>query len=537
MSRRQPFRRGVASSLTVFAALAAAACASAAAPPSAPPPPRPVVSASVPAPPSATVDPLSTPPPPGPVPQASLPPIRHFELPNGMKLRVVARESYPLVELRLVVFSGSASDGTQAGVASVAGELLKAGGAGPYGSEALVERAEALGTRLDVTTDRDSTRIALGVTATDFEPALALLAAVAEEPRFSPPEFVKLKQREIERVKDAETGDAGWAASMLLYRRLYHLAGGTHPYSRYDATAGELERLSLAACKDWYGAHFSPKNALLVVAGDVDPARVESAVRARFESWKGDSPPPLSYPTPLAPSDPTVWLVDRPHSAQSEIYVGAFGPERVSPDWPAFAAASEILGGGVASRLFLDVREKQSLAYHTGVSPNEPAHGAAPFVLSAGTQTPKTALTLKALLDNLHRMIEAPPSSTEVATASRSLSDRLLFGTERLDDIAALTAKLALLGLPDDYFTTYDRELAALDPKTVYTAARRYDAVQIPIMVVAGDASVVGAPLSHFGRVEIVDPERDFVTLRELPRDEHAPLEPGSRPGGSTPNP
>jgi len=461
------------------------------------------------------------------------PAIGHSRLDNGLELRVVTRKTYPIVELRLVLFSGIASDGNEPGVAAVAGELLKAGGAGKWNAAELAQRAESLGASLDVVTERDSTRITMAVTTADLDAALDLIGAVAQQPRFAPIEFDKLKQRELERVRNAAKASAGWAASMVLYRELFDLPTAIHPYAHYDAKPSELNKLTLESCRRWYKSNVTPGNATLVIAGDVDAETAEAATKRVFAGWKGEKPSEQRYPTPVASETRTVWLVNRPHSAQSQIYVAGLGPERSTPAWPALAATNQILGGGVAGRLFLDVREKRSLAYGTSSSLEEPAHSLVPIVLSAGTQTAKTGLAMQALLENLDKISSAPPTDAEVAMASRYLSDSFLFRTETLGAVADLTVKLAVLGLADDYFDTYRAAVRKLDGATVYGTAQKYFKIKNPTLVVAGDAAVIAKPLSHFAKVVIIDPEHDFQPGQTLPFDATQPLEPTAAPAPS----
>ena len=480
--------------------------------------------------PAPPADPLSTPPPAGIAADMKFPTISHSRLENGLELRVVTRKTYPIIELRLVLFSGIASDGAEPGVAAVAGELLKAGGAGKWNAAELAERAESLGASLDVVTDRDATRITMAVTTADLDAALDLIGAVAQQPRFAPIEFDKLKQRELERVRSAAKASAGWAASMVLYRELFELPTAVHPYAHYDAKPSELTKLTLESCRRWHRTNVTPGNATLIVAGDVDAATAEAAAKRVFSGWKGQKPNAQSYNSPLPAETRTVWLVDRPHSAQSQVYVAGLGPERGTPAWPALAATNQILGGGVAGRLFLDVREKRSLAYGTSSSLEEPAHSPVPIVLSAGTQTAKTGLAMQALLENLEKISSAPASDAEVGMASRYLSDSFLFRTETLGAVADLTAKLAILGLPDDYFDTYRAALRKLDNATVYDAAQKYFKIKNPVLVVAGDAAVIAKPLSHFAKVVIIDPEHDFQPGKTLPLDPSQPLEVTPKP-------
>jgi zinc protease len=451
--------------------------------------PQPVASSpeKAPAPPA---DPLATPPAAGITPSLPFPSIVHRTLPNGLALRIVPRKSYPVVELRLVIQSGQASDGEKPGLAAFAGELMKTGGAGRWNSRELVEQAESLGSSLRILTDRDSTRISMGVTSADLEPALAILDAVVTAPRFPADEFKKLKQQEIDRVKSAARGSASWAASFVLFRELYQLPTGVHPYSHYDALPAELEKLTLADAKEWHKRHVTPENAVLVVSGDVDPDAVEAAAKKAFANWKGKKPPPLGISMPDRIEKTQIYVADRPGSAQSHILVGTFGPERTSKDFPALATANQILGGGVSGRLFLDVREKRSLAYSTGSSYEEPANGPIPLVLSAGTQTPKTAEAVAALLEHAGRIASSQPTEKELESAQRQLSDSFLFRMETAGSIADLTSKLVVLKLPDDYYDEYRKAVRELDGDAVAATAQKYYKPAASVVVVAGDAGL-----------------------------------------------
>lgn len=457
------------------------------------------------------------PPPAGIVPDAPFPPMNERQLDNGLALRVIERRIHPLIELRLIVRSGTATDGDKPGVAAITGDLLKDGGAATYSPEQLVERAESLGTNIRITTDRDATRISLNVTTGQLDQALEILSAVALKPRFAPIEFKKLRERQRERVNSAARGSASWAASMILYRELFTLPTTVHPYSRYDALPGDLERLTLEDCRAWHKAHFVPTNTSLVVVGDVSADEVLAAASKRFAAWKGEPAPNPSFSLPFPQTERNVYLVDRPGSGQSQIYVGVLGPERRSPEWPQLAVANQVLGGGVAGRLFLDVREKRSLAYSTGSSVVEVAEGPVPIVLSAGTQTAKAAEAVRALLENLELIRrQQPPNETEVSRARNFLSDSFLFRLETVGSVADLNAQLNVLGLPDDYYDEFRKAVREVDVSKAATAAgKHFD--HTPVIVVAGDGDRLGPELAAFGPVAVVDPENAFSLKRTYP--------------------
>jgi predicted Zn-dependent peptidase len=211
--------------------------------------------------------------------------------------------------------------------------------------------------------------------------------------------------------------------------------------------------------------------------------------------------------------------VDRPGSSQSQVLVGAQGPERASPAYPALMAANQIVGGGTAGRLFLDVREKRSLAYSTSSWVEEPAHGPMPMVLSAGTQTAKTAETVAALLDHFARLGEGTPTKEELERATRFLSDSFLFKMETAGALADLQSRLVVLGLPDETYDEYRRAVRDLDEQRVAATASRHFKKGAEVIVVVGDASVIAKPLARFAKVSVLDPEREFAVKSTLPKE------------------
>jgi predicted Zn-dependent peptidase len=253
------------------------------------------------------------------------------------------------------------------------------------------------------------------------------------------------------------------------------------------------------------------------VVGDVEAGRAERAALKVFGAWKGDAAPAPSFATPLPAAQRQVFLVDRPGSAQSQIFVGVLGVDRKSSEWPALSAANQVLGGGVSGRLFLDVREKRSLAYGTGSSLGEVAVGPSPMVLSAGTQTPKATEAVRALLEHLDQIGSTAPTQAELDGAVNYLADSFVFRLETVGSVADLVSQLYVFDLPDDYYDDYRSALRGLALQTVSAAAqRRYRAT--PVIVVAGDAAVLGPQLAEFGPVAVLDPEKAFALKRSYPK-------------------
>lgn len=466
-----------------------------------------------------------SPPESGPARPTTFPKIAHDTLANGTTLDVVEAHALPIVQLRLVVKSGTASDGDLTGVARLTAMMLKDGGAGRYASRELLARIESLGADLGVEVGPDATVLSLAVAREHMDEALDLLGTVAREPRFDEGELAKLKKREIERVADRAKSSGVWAASMVLQRKLHRLPTGLHPYASFDALPAEIQKLGAQSCRDFYKKHYSPKNASLVVAGDVDVAAAKKGAERAFGAWKGGDVEPPAFGEAMPPAALEIVVADRPHSAQSDVFVGMLGPARRDDDWTTLKVANQVLGGGVAGRLFLDVREKRSLAYNTRSTLGEVAHGPVSFTAYAGTQTAKTGLAVEALLDNLKRLASEPASDEEMNTARRYLADVFALRMETIGSVADMVVSLDVLGLPDDYYDTYRKALGAVTAADAEKVAAEHVRDGHAIVVVAGDAATIAPMLAHFGEVTIVDPQKGFEREKTVPANPSAPLE------------
>ncbi|MFO0588936.1 MAG: pitrilysin family protein [Polyangiaceae bacterium] len=506
--------------LTLAAASLAAGCTPPPEPPKTPPPakhvePPPVVTAA------PVVPEREAPPESGPARELTLPAPAWATLANGLQVASITSNALPIVQIRVVALAGGAMDGDKPGLAALTAQLLKDGGAGGMSSRDLLERVESLGATLDVTTSFDRTTLSIAVTKDQFAEALELVAAVAQKPTLKEAELTKLKKRMIDDATDAASTDGMWGASMMLYKGLY----GTSPYATYDATAADLGKLTHADVKAFHKKFFAPKNMFVVVAGDVTADEVNTATEKAFGSVTGGEAPAHVAAPVTPPSALSITIVDRPRSKQSDVMAGVLGPERTAADWPSFAVANQILGGGVASRLFLEVREKSSLAYRTNSGLTELAHAPAPLVAYVGTRTAKTGLAVQALLAQIDRLGAGAPADDEVATATRFLSD---VGAIRLETVGAMANELAknhTLGLPDDTPAIFRKAVRSVTTAEAAKAAAAHVHASNAVLVVAGDAKIIAPMLSHFGEVKVVDPNKSFAVTQTVAKNPDAAIE------------
>lgn len=455
-----------------------------------------------------------SPPASGPSREAMFPPVDHGKLANGMGLDVVSIRALPIVQVRLLVHAGSNFGGTP-GLGEITASMLKDGGTRALSSAEVLRRIETLGADLTIRSEPDATVLSLALTKDKLGEGLALLSQIVREPRFDAEELRKLKARSIDEISDALRSNGAWTVNWLVFHELFP---AQHPYRAYAALPSQIAKIGSDSVRDFHRQFYVPKNATLVLAGDIDDAAAKDLAQKHFGAWTGSEAPKVTFPSwdHGTRGGRRVLIAHRPKSVQSDVDVVMLAPARKKPGWARVRVANHILGGGVASRLFDDVRERRSLAYRTNAQILELAHGDQPLVAYAGTESSKTAQAAMALLENVHAMKTAPPTADETDRARRYLSDVFAIRMETIGSIADMVVTQETFALPDRYWDTYRAELRAADGKEVADEAASVFG-DPHLLVVAGDADAIAPELTRFGDVTVYDPEKEFNVTRTLP--------------------
>ena len=462
----------------------------------------------------------------GPSPDFSFPVRAHAELGNALRLTTIERRNLPIVEIRLTVLSGESASSDKPGLANLTGEAIKIGGSAGRPSQLVLGDIEGLGAQLTVSTERDATHFIISTSKDHLSEAMKLLADVVLKPSFDNDELRKLKRREMDRIASLTKSSARWVASRLTYRELFKVKGvSNHPYSNYDASEAQLDKLTSVDVKSWHKNYVTPDNSILQVTGDLSADELKELSDKYFGAWRGKAAKSKTIETPDPLSGRRILLLDRPDSPQAEIRLSLFGPTLTSEDYVALDAADHILGGGVSGRLFADVREKRSLAYSTYSAVIDYKSGPSVLILTAGTQTAKAGLALQALFENLDAMAKQGPSDAESNMAKQYLADAQLLSFENIAEVGQANSRLSALGLSDSYYDDYRNSVKKLDTAQISASAKRYYRGDQVIATIVGDAKRLAEPLSHFGDVEIYTLDDDLKLKEKLPKNPDAKIE------------
>lgn len=454
--------------------------------------------------------PRAEPPPEGVRLGLHFPEAERTELESGLKLRILPRHTLPLVLIRLVIFSGSAEDGTVPGLAQFTGQLIRHSGAADIGGPELAQRIETLGSPLHLFFDRDTIALQWMVTRENLGKALELLGALVSQPRFSTAEFQRLKQLERERLESLAKAGAGWAIEHAVYQKLFGLPSGVHPYASVGGTIAGMEGIQLSDCRGFVAQHFLPNNAAVLLVGDVEPSEARHDVEQAFANWKRGHVALEAYPTPAGPARFEVLLLNRQQSNHAEIALAMLAAEPRSPEFVAMRVVEQVLGADFSGRLYRQLYER-GFAYLTGSELDVLAQGPSVLRLNARTSVERAPAALGAMLAQFERIATEPPSEAEVRAASRWLSDGLLLRSGSPSELATSITELDVLGRSASYYEELRNTYLDVTRAQAAAVAQRFFKKEHAVAVVSGDAKRLFDPLRRFGPVSVLNPERNFA--------------------------
>lgn len=448
--------------------------------------------------------PLDAPPPP-PAPRAlQFPGASERTLPNGLSVVVLPLPGSATVSVRLGLAGGGAA-AERTGIAELTVEAMKLGVPG-VDAAAFAERVESLGSSLSFDCESDFCTGQAESLSRNLEPTLALFADAVIRPTFPADEVRRLEGEWLAYLAYLESQPAHVGA-VLVHRLLY----GDHPYGRYSPTAADIRAITRDDVVDFHRRNVTPRGAILVAAGDVDPdVFLELAAKA-FAAWDA----PLSEAAPLATPAPVergpvgstsvVHLVDRPGAVQATVLVSHRALPRASADYLAARVADEVLGGGAARRLFLDLRERRGLTYGAGSSIDARRVGGH-AVASADVRNEKVGEALRALLDQLAQLRTEPVPEPELRDATRYLAGALALRLDNPGTVAGLVLRQRLFDLPQDEWSSWPRRVQAIQPAAVLEAAKSLWSEDGVLIVVVGDADALTPQLEPLGEIVRYDP-------------------------------
>lgn len=393
-------------------------------------------------------------------------PIQKVVSPGGIEAWLVEEQAIPIISIEIQFEGGSILDPEgKEGVANLLGGLLEEG-AGDLDAVGFAEAADALAVRYGFGSGRESFSVSAAMLAENRDASVDLLRLALTEPRFDEEPMTRVKRQIISGIRSSETNPNAIAS-----KAFNAAAFPGDPYGR-DAS-GTIESVNGLTREDLMEARETQLNVGSAYIGVVGAITAEE-LGPLLDRLLGDLPneprEPLAPVAFQAPAGVTVIDLDIPQS------VAMFGHEgilRDDPDFiPAYILNYVFGGGGFASRLTVEVREKRGLSYSV-YSYLLPMDRAGMIIGGVATSNEQMAKSVEVIQDEWRKIAEEGITEEELEKAKRYLTGAYALRFDSNAKIANILVGLQAADLPIDYPETRNALVEAVTMEDIQRVAKR----------------------------------------------------------------
>ncbi len=351
-------------------------------------------------------------------------------LDSGLRVITEAMPAVRSVSIFTLISTGSRYESDDmAGVSHFIEHLMFRGTQRRPTAKHISEAIEGVGGILNGGTDREATVYWCKVARIHFPLAMDVMADILMNSRFEAEDMEKERRVIIEEINISYD-----TPSQRVSQLIDELLWPAHPLGRDIAgNKKSVASITRSALLEHMSLQYLPANTVLSVAGNVEHKKVVAAINQCFDGWSSQQCPPeyVAYK-----QQPNPWLriekrdIEQAHMCLALPGLSLFHPQRFTLD-----LLNVILGEGMSSRLFCEIRDRLGLAYSVN-SFVEHLSDTGAIVVYAGVEPKNLKLTIRVVLEQLRLLREEIVSEQELSKAKELAKGRLLLRMEDSRNVA-----------------------------------------------------------------------------------------------------
>jgi zinc protease len=397
--------------------------------------------------------------------------ITRMELPNGVTVLTRSNFNSPSVVVSGYLKTGSLMDSDEKlGLAHFA-TLALMRGTRERDFQTIYDTLESAGASLGFSAGVNTTSFNGRALVEDLPMLLTLIAEALQFPAFPAVQVERLRAQLLTGLA-IRAQDTGYMASMAFDEIVYQ----NHPYRRpEDGYVETIQAINVADLEEYHHRCFGPQQMVIVITGDIEPARAVDLAGMVLGAWENPAQPSMPALPPLTPLTSTIRRhVPIAGKSQTDLVLGTSGPSRVSPDFIAASLGNSILGQfGMMGRIGDSVRDRSGLAYYAYASLNS-GIGPGTWEVSAGINPANLEKTIQLVQQELLRFTSEPVSAEELDDSQSNYIGRLPLSLESNAGVASALLNLERYNLGLDYYRRYAGLVRQVTPAMILETAQRY---------------------------------------------------------------
>ena len=409
-----------------------------------------------------------------------------YLLPNGAQLIIKKNNSNSIIAIDIEakgskIFEKIPTTGMLA--ASVAKQGTK-----KYSNAEFANLLDEKGIKLALSSGSDVFSISMQTTQNELDEALDVLNEVVNNPVFSASETEKIKNLRIADLKKVQ--DNALSIGLDEFKKVAF----NHSYYGQDSKflLNKISAVTPEDIKDYYLQILNPQNLVISIVGDVNEDEIAQKMNDIFKKNTGKKinymEEKINVFTPQKNIDLTFV---KPETQTAWVFVGyKTCPIYNEKDIATLKVINAILGEGMSSRLFQNLREQKGLAYSVGSTILQNILDGS-FVTYIGTNNKSTEIAKKSMLDEINLLKKEYVTQKELQEAKDKILGNIIISLETNMDDASLLGYYAISERSIDYLERYKKLINDVTQNDILEIANKYFSKPYISVIVKGSESVI----------------------------------------------
>jgi len=398
----------------------------------------------------------------------SVSPTQKFILSNGITLIIRENRHLPIVSLQAAFLGGVRWETKENnGITNLIAEMLPLG-TKKRSARDIAQEIESMAGKINGFAGRNSFGVSVTVLSQFFEPALELFSDILTNPSFSEEELMKKRTEIIAAIERSSDQPVSF-----LLKNFNSFFFGNHPYGMdVLGTKEVIKKLTSRDLSVYYSQLAQTKNLVITVVGDVAAESAKKMFETAFKEFPAHNFNSREVSPVLIPNTIREKVITQGKKAQAQILLGFPGIDIKSPDKYALDVLNTILAGQ-GGRLFVELRDKQSLAYTVtsfsweGIDP-----GYIAFYIACEPSKVETAI--ESLKLEVKKIREEKVTLEELKRAQNYLVGSFSIDHQTNESLAQEIGFNELYGRGYSYPETYLNKIFQISVEDVQKAAQKY---------------------------------------------------------------
>ncbi len=433
-------------------------------------------------------------------------------LKNGMVLRIIEDNKFPIIDLKIMIKGGDVFDpSSKVGLASITSQLLRIGGTHNMKGEEIDRQLDSKGISISISSRFDYFTIDLSSLKDNFDEAVGILADILMSPEFDKEKFNEIKVQMSSSV--ARKNDDSSIVKDREFDKLIYGEGSPFGASlEYD----DIDNIKLSDVKSFYKKFFAPSNMLIGMTGPVNLEKAQNIIEKYFGGWKKDINLPVYPEVNEKKHDFKVAFAEKSGLSQSQISIGHLGVKENIDEKAKILIFNSIFSQGFNSRLMQRLRVKMGLTYGIGGGILSRYLYPGKVYFSTFTKSESTIDAVNAIFDEIRKIREEKVTPQELKDAKDYFINSYVFKFSSPEKVLFNYLVKEFYGLDINRYENLLDDIRTVTVDDVYDVANKYLDPEKMVTLIVGTRKNIKGKLSDIGKVKEIDISIKPPKLKEV---------------------